>query len=79
MTKTVQLEAHSKSNRQRFVGKSVLVTGGAGGMGLAATKMFAAEGANVSVLDISEEAGKKMQKDVTNQMMYTSGNREERN
>ena len=62
MTKTVQLEAHSKSNRQRFVGKSVLVTGGAGGMGLAATKMFAAEGASVSVLDISDEAGKKMEK-----------------
>ena len=64
MSKTVQLEVHSKSNRQRFVGKSVLITGGAGGMGLAATKMFAAEGANVSVLDISEEAGKKMQKDM---------------
>jgi len=64
VTKTVQLEAHSKSNRQRFVGKSVLVTGGAGGMGLAATKMFAAEGASVSVLDISDEAGKKMEKDM---------------
>ena len=64
VSKTVQLEAHSKSNRQRFVGKSVLITGGAGGMGLAATKMFAAEGANVSVLDISEEAGKKMKKDM---------------
>ena len=64
VSKTVQLEVHSKSNRQRFVGKSVLITGGAGGMGLAATKMFAAEGANVSVLDISEEAGKKMKKDM---------------
>ena len=64
MSKTVQLEVHSKSNRQRFVGKSVLITGGAGGMGLAATKMFAAEGANVSVLDISEEAGKKMKQDM---------------
>ncbi len=64
VSKTVQLEAYSKSNRQRFVGKSVLITGGAGGMGLAATKMFAAEGANVSVLDISEEAGKKMKKDM---------------
>ena len=43
--------------RNRFVGKSVLITGGAGGMGLAASRMFAAEGARVSVLDLSAEAG----------------------
>lgn len=43
--------------RRRFEGKSVLVTGGAGGMGLAAARMFAAEGARVSVLDLSQEAG----------------------
>ena len=38
--------------RNRFEGKSVLVTGGAAGMGLAAARMFAAEGARVSVIDI---------------------------
>ena len=43
--------------RKRFEGKSVLVTGGAAGMGLAAARMFAAEGARVSVIDIQEEAG----------------------
>ena len=64
MTNKLQLGAHSSSKQQRFIGKSVLVTGGAGGMGLAATKMFAAEGANVSVLDISHEAGKKMTDDM---------------
>ena len=46
--------------RRRFDGKSVLITGGAGGMGLAASKMFAAEGARVSVLDLSQEAGNAM-------------------
>lgn len=44
----------------RFEGKSVLVTGGAGGMGLAAARMFAAEGGRVSVLDIQEDAGKAL-------------------
>jgi len=43
--------------RNRFEGKSVLVTGGAAGIGLAAARMFAAEGARVSVIDIQEEAG----------------------
>ena len=47
VTNKDQLGAHLSSKKQRFIGKSVLVTGGAGGMGLAATKMFAAEGANV--------------------------------
>jgi len=51
--------------RRRFDGKSVLITGGAGGMGLAATRMFAAEGARVSVLDLSAEAGAAMQRDLT--------------
>jgi NAD(P)-dependent dehydrogenase (short-subunit alcohol dehydrogenase family) len=64
VTNKDQLGAHLSSKQQRFIGKSVLVTGGAGGMGLAATKMFAAEGANVSVLDISHEAGKKMTDDM---------------
>ena len=43
--------------RKRFEGKSVLVTGGAAGMGLAAARMFAAEGAQVAVIDIQQEAG----------------------
>jgi NAD(P)-dependent dehydrogenase (short-subunit alcohol dehydrogenase family) len=45
------------AGRKRFEGKSVLVTGGAAGMGLAAARMFAVEGARVSVIDIQEEAG----------------------
>lgn len=49
---------------QRFEGKSVLVTGGAGGMGLSASRMFAAEGARVSVLDIQEDAGQAFVADI---------------
>lgn len=44
-------------SRRRFEGKSVLVSGGAAGMGRAAAEMFAAEGGRVSVLDIQREAG----------------------
>ena len=51
--------------RRRFEGKSVLITGGAGGMGLAATRMFAAEGALVSVLDLSQDAGDALQAELT--------------
>lgn len=43
--------------RNRFEGKSVLVTGGAAGIGLAAARMFAAEGARVSIIDIQKQSG----------------------
>ena len=48
----------SLGGRNRFEGKSVLVTGGAAGIGLAAARMFAAEGARVSIIDIQKEAGR---------------------
>lgn len=51
---------HDAGNRRRYEGKTVLITGGAGGMGLAATRMFADEGARVAVIDLSQEAGDAM-------------------
>ncbi|MEM6667192.1 MAG: SDR family oxidoreductase [Pseudomonadota bacterium] len=60
MTDGLHLKAGQADGRRRFDGQSVLITGGAGGMGLAASKMFAAEGARVSVLDLSQEAGDAM-------------------
>lgn len=41
---------------QRFSGKTVMVTGGAGGIGAAACRRFASEGACVAVLDLDAEA-----------------------
>ncbi len=43
-----------------FEGKSVIVTGGALGIGGATSEAFAVEGANVTILDWSEDAGKEI-------------------
>lgn len=40
------------SNRQRFMGKTAFITGGTSGIGLAAAKKFASEGANVVICGI---------------------------
>jgi NAD(P)-dependent dehydrogenase (short-subunit alcohol dehydrogenase family) len=40
-------------------GKSCLITGGAGSIGLAAARLFLAEGARVTLVDLGEEAGER--------------------
>ena len=44
----------------RLAGKIALISGGATGMGGASSKLFAAEGANVGVVDRNEEAGRSV-------------------
>jgi NAD(P)-dependent dehydrogenase (short-subunit alcohol dehydrogenase family) len=41
----------------RLEGKVALITGGAGGMGMTASKLFASEGASVVLTDVFDEAG----------------------
>lgn len=45
---------------KRFVGKTVLVTGGAGGIGEAICRRFASEGAFVWIIDSNQEAGRSL-------------------
>ena len=44
----------------RLRGKIALVTGGAGGCGLAASELFAAEGAKVGIVDLPSSAGEQL-------------------
>lgn len=53
---------HGGSNRLRD--KAAIITGGAGGMGRAASVKFAAEGARVAILDIQEEAGRATEREI---------------
>lgn len=49
----------------RLAGRTALITGGAGGMGRAASRMFARAGARVAILDIQEEAGAALAQEIT--------------
>ncbi|KAF2742832.1 NAD(P)-binding protein [Sporormia fimetaria CBS 119925] len=48
-------------------GKSVLITGGASGIGLACVKTMASHGALITIADLQEEAGNAVVKDLTSQ------------
>ena len=49
---------------QRFDGKTVIVTGGGGGIGGATCRRFASEGAQVAVFDMNLEAAEKVVADI---------------
>ena len=48
----------------RFDGKSAIITGGAGGIGSATCRRFAAEGARVAVFDRDEAGAQKVARDI---------------
>ena len=48
----------------RLDGKVALITGGASGMGMVASTLFAAEGARVVLTDVADEAGESVAKEI---------------
>ena len=54
-----------KQFSRSVAGLTVLVTGAAGGMGRATARVFAADGANVAVTDISAEATQAVASEIT--------------
>jgi NAD(P)-dependent dehydrogenase (short-subunit alcohol dehydrogenase family) len=48
----------------RLAGRTAVITGGAGGMGRAASLLFARAGARVAILDIQAEAGRQTASDI---------------
>jgi len=54
-----------KTTMQRFSDKTVIVTGGGGGIGGATCRRFAREGARVAVLDLNLDAARQTAQDIT--------------
>lgn len=54
----------------RFDGKTIVVTGGALGIGQAACEIFAERGANVAILDWDEKAGAETQKKIGDKSVF---------
>ncbi|MBJ7287889.1 SDR family oxidoreductase [Williamsia sp.] len=55
----------------RFEGKTAIVTGAAGGIGEGYARALAAEGANVVIADLSDEAGEKVAADIGGLYVHT--------
>ena len=51
-------------------GKTVLVTGGASGLGAACARRFALQGSNIGILDVDEEKGNRLAADLGAQAIY---------
>ncbi|MBA3764045.1 MAG: SDR family NAD(P)-dependent oxidoreductase, partial [Actinobacteria bacterium] len=54
----------------RLEGKVALITGGGSGMGKVASELFAAEGANVVLTDVNDEAGETTASSIGERAFY---------
>jgi len=57
-----------------IAGKTAVVTGGASGLGLATVERYVADGANVAIFDLNEEAGKGIAERLGAQVAYFNVN-----
>jgi 2-hydroxycyclohexanecarboxyl-CoA dehydrogenase len=62
--KHTNIKTLGEKNMQNFKNKTVIVTGGAGGIGGATCRRFAAEGAKVAVFDMNLDAAIKVADDI---------------
>ncbi|MGC9380726.1 SDR family NAD(P)-dependent oxidoreductase [Streptomyces sp. MH13] len=60
-------------NSLSLEGKSAIVTGGASGIGGAITKLFVARGARVVVVDLQEEAGEALAREMGESVVFLRG------
>lgn len=56
------------NQKKRFADKVIVITGGAGGIGLATAKRLASEGAALTLVDINEEALDKAKDEIANEV-----------
>ena len=56
VTKT-RASMHNQVSRRRFVDQSIVISGGASGIGAAAARAFAGEGGRIAILDVAAEHG----------------------
>jgi D-xylose 1-dehydrogenase len=59
-----RVKGSSMASYPELKGRSVLVTGGASGIGEAIVRAFASQGAEVGFLDLDEAAGRKLEKEL---------------
>lgn len=59
-----------KAMTGQLEGKVAIITGGSSGIGLAAVKLFVAEGARVVVADIQDDLGNKLEKEFEGSVAY---------
>ena len=60
-------------NTQNLQGKSAVVTGGASGIGGAITRQFVARGARVVVVDLQQEAGEALARELGDAVVFLRG------
>jgi NAD(P)-dependent dehydrogenase (short-subunit alcohol dehydrogenase family) len=53
-------------SRTQLYGKTALITGGAGGIGRATALLFASEGAAVGIVDLNQEVGQELAREISN-------------
>ena len=61
---TTESSTMTSDSRNRFGDKTIIVTGAAGGIGEVYARALAAEGANVVVADLNDDAGKQVAADI---------------